>query len=222
MTNVPPWTAARGHDIAPVMPDVLPTTPVLADDVLPAAPTPLDPRALSVQRTATLLGAPIVLVVATAIARVALDLPWPMAVGAGAAVAVLIGAVEWWLDGVRHRRWRWHVDDVAIVLARGGIVRTETTIPRFRLQHVDVSQGPLERRHGVATLTLHVAGSDAEHELPGLDAAWAAAVREALVRTLHARWVAETVAAAEATDAGDVAHVPASGAAPAAGEAAAP
>ena len=35
-----------------------------------------------------------------------------------------------------------------------------TNVPRSRVQHTDVSQGPLERRYGVGTLVIHTAGTD--------------------------------------------------------------
>lgn len=163
---------------------------------LPAAPVPLDPRVLRTWRLASLLGMLVIAPVVTALARWR-DVPWPWSIAIGLGVAFALALVECWRDGRRYRRWRWHVDDVAIVLARGGIVRHVTTIPRFRLQHVDISRGPLESRHGLATLTLHVAGSG-EHEIPGLPVALAESVRDALVRSLHAQWLDEQAATRDA------------------------
>jgi membrane protein YdbS with pleckstrin-like domain len=153
---------------------------------LPATPVPLDPGVLRVWRLASLLGMPVVAPIVVALARWR-GVPWSWSVAIGLGVAFALALVGCWRDGVRYRRWRWHVDDVAVVLAHGGIVRHVTTIPRFRLQHVDISRGPLETRAGLATLTLHVAGSG-EHEIPGLPVALAESVRDALVRSLHAQW----------------------------------
>ena len=50
------------------------------------------------------------------------------------------------------------------------------------MQHTDVSQGPLERRFGLATLVVHTAGTaHASVELPGLQHAVAIEVRDFLV-----------------------------------------
>lgn len=157
--------------------------------VLPVTPTPLDPRVLRTWRLASLLGMLFVAPIVTALARWR-DVPWAWSIAIALGVAFAIALVECWRDGLRYRRWRWHVDDIAVVLARGGIVRHVTTVPRFRLQHVDISRGPLEMRYGLATLTLHVAGSG-EIEVPGLPVDLAEAARDALVRSLHAQWMRE-------------------------------
>ena len=48
-----------------------------------------------------------------------------------------------------------------------------TNVPRSRVQHTDVSQGPLERNHGLGTLVVYTAGTDhAKVELGGLDHRW--------------------------------------------------
>ena len=156
---------------------------------LPSAPTALDPRVLQVWRTTSLLALPVYAALVTAIARWR-ALPWSTSAVLGLALAALLVLVARWRDGVRYRRWRWHLDDVAVVLRHGGLVQHDTTIPRFRLQHVDVTRGPLERRAGLARVVLHVAG-DGEHTVPGLALETADALRDALIGGLHAQWTAE-------------------------------
>ena len=71
-------------------------------------------------------------------------------------------------DGLRIRRgvW-WHV---------------ETFVPRVRIQHTDVTQGPLARHYGMATLKVHTAGTQqAEIQVEGLPHADALALRDLLL-----------------------------------------
>ena len=51
-----------------------------------------------------------------------------------------------------------------------------------RLQHLDVQQGPLDRRWGMASLSLHTAGSHDHHtRILGLPLAQAHALRDHLL-----------------------------------------
>ncbi len=55
-------------------------------------------------------------------------------------------------------------------------------MPRSRVQHTDVSQGPLERRFDLATLVLHTAGTQhAAVSLGGLSHKAALAIRDYLI-----------------------------------------
>src|SRR5688500_13226244 len=54
---------------------------------------------------------------------------------------------------VEHRHTRYRVDDQLIQIERGVFWRTSIAVPRSRVQHLDVTQGPLQRRHGLATLS---------------------------------------------------------------------
>jgi membrane protein YdbS with pleckstrin-like domain len=45
-----------------------------------------------------------------------------------------------------------------VIVRKGVLWRTEVMVPISRLQHIDVNQGPLDRRWSMATLTLHTAG----------------------------------------------------------------
>lgn len=64
-------------------------------------------------------------------------------------------------------------------VVRGIMFHSDTVVPFGRVQHIDVNQGPLQRLYGIATLTLHTAGShNASVHLPGLANEDALAMRE--------------------------------------------
>ena len=54
-------------------------------------------------------------------------------------------------------------------IRRGVVWRRIITVPLSRIQHSDVTQGPLQRAYGLATLTLYTAGTEhAKIDLHGL------------------------------------------------------
>jgi membrane protein YdbS with pleckstrin-like domain len=66
-------------------------------------------------------------------------------------------------------------------VARGILFRSDTIVPFGRVQHIDVDQGPLERFFGIATLTLHTAGThNSSVNLPGLEHSLAMDMRETI------------------------------------------
>jgi uncharacterized protein len=88
----------------------------------------------------------------------------------------------WLLPPAHYRALKFGLDDHGIVIERGIWWRSRTALPRIRVQHSDVSQGPLQRRYGVATLKFYTAGSRyTKIELPGLEHDDAVALRDALL-----------------------------------------
>ena len=81
--------------------------------------------------------------------------------------------------------WRhasWALDASGLEIRRGVVWREVVHVPRSRVQHTDVSQGPIERRFGLATLIVHTAGTHhASVGLPGLPHALAMRIRDHLV-----------------------------------------
>ena len=74
------------------------------------------------------------------------------------------------------------VDDLGIEIRRGVFWRAVVNIPRSRVQHTDVSQGPLERRFGLGTLVVFTAGTDhAKVSLQGLEYDLALRIRQHLL-----------------------------------------
>ena len=92
--------------------------------------------------------------------------PW---MGAAALIALIGLTFTWMWPPTYYRHLRYALDDTGIVIQRGVLWRSHIALPRARIQHTDVSQGPLQRRYGLGTLRLYTAGS--RHtmiELPGL------------------------------------------------------
>jgi membrane protein YdbS with pleckstrin-like domain len=84
-----------------------------------------------------------------------------------------------WLPPRRWRAWGYHEGADELDIRRGRLIRTRTVVPFGRVQHIDVSEGPVERNFGLATLILHTAGTrSAAVALPGLTRSEAEQMRD--------------------------------------------
>jgi membrane protein YdbS with pleckstrin-like domain len=122
-----------------------------------------------------------VLLTSAAVAVVAGDVPALPAIAPVVVVIAAVAAFAWWWPGVRYRHWRYRLGDDALELWFGPIIRTESVIPYFRVQHVDTSAGPIERKLGLANLKVHTASAATDAVLPGLAAADAEAIRRRML-----------------------------------------
>lgn len=87
---------------------------------------------------------------------------------------------RWPPRAYQHTSYR--VDDQGIEIRKGVYWRVVINVPRSRVQHIDVSQGPIERRYGLGTLVIYTAGTDhAKVELEGLEHGRALRIREHLL-----------------------------------------
>ncbi len=152
----------------------------------PAERQPLAPRVRTLWQVCALLGtAPLVLVLlGLGVLGLATGDPGPGAalVTGGLVVVALAVAVP----VVRHRRWSWALTDEGLELAHGVLVRTESAIPAFRVQQVDIRQGPIERLFGLASLKITTASAGSDGTLPGIDAAGADDVRRRILARVAA------------------------------------
>jgi membrane protein YdbS with pleckstrin-like domain len=66
-------------------------------------------------------------------------------------------------------------------VVRGWLFHTDTVVPLVRVQHIDVTRGPLDKMFGTASLIVHTAGThNSIVALPGLSPARAAEIRDAI------------------------------------------
>jgi membrane protein YdbS with pleckstrin-like domain len=82
-----------------------------------------------------------------------------------------------WLPGLWYRGWSYRLADSALELQHGVLTVQRSVVPYFRVQHVDVSQGPLERALGLARLKVHTASAGTDASLPGVELERAEEVR---------------------------------------------
>jgi membrane protein YdbS with pleckstrin-like domain len=103
-------------------------------------------------------------------------------IGAWAALAAALAAGAWFWPPVRYRHCSWSLDDHGLTIRRGVFWRSVVSIPRSRVQHTDVSQGPVERALELATLIVHTAGTQhASVSLGGLPHETALRLRDHLI-----------------------------------------
>jgi membrane protein YdbS with pleckstrin-like domain len=104
----------------------------------------------------------------------------PLGMLAGPVLMFGIVSVVFLVPG-RWRRWGYAFTDRELHVASGWLTRTHTVVPVSRVQHIDVSQGPVERSAGVATLSLHTAGTEGSLvRLPGISRERAEEIRDAI------------------------------------------
>lgn len=98
----------------------------------------------------------------------------------GTTAGLAWGLHKW--PALAHRYASYTVNAEGIEIRRGVVWRTVISVPRSRVQHTDVSQGPLERRYGLGTLDIYTAGTNhAKVDLHGLDHAVALEIRDHLL-----------------------------------------
>jgi len=139
--------------------------------------TPLHSNHVKLLRVqAALMALPVT--VAALVAEVAGFLP------RGAVIGPVLLVAAWLILRVplrRHAARGYDMGADRLRVVRGLWFHSDTVVPFGRVQHIDLHQRPLERAFGLATLTVHTAGThNASVSLPGLTPADAAAMREAI------------------------------------------
>ena len=102
---------------------------------------------------------------------------------AAVVVAVLgVAALGWgWVVvGRSVRSWGYAERAEDLLVTRGVLNRQLVVVPYGRMQFVDVTAGPLDRRFGLATVQLHTAAAASDAQIPGLVPAEAARLRDRL------------------------------------------
>ncbi|HWH28730.1 MAG TPA: PH domain-containing protein [Mycobacteriales bacterium] len=162
----------------------MPVDEPLVLDPPPSAWRRPDPALLTLRRlVAVVVGAPAALVLTAATALFAGPVQaLGVALTAAAALGLVLVAVE-----RRVRAWGYCEREDDLLVRRGVLVRRTSVVPYGRMQYVDVVAGPLDRRFGLATVTLHTAAAATDAFVPGLRSDEAARLRDRLAALGEAR-----------------------------------
>ncbi|MBI5364133.1 MAG: PH domain-containing protein [Planctomycetes bacterium] len=185
--ELPPPIEPAHTDVRPT-PDGAPEAPIAPSLLADGVPQRLDPSYVAYDRLSGWVGVAVVF----ALGVVGLGAFWissepklaKLAVLAGAWVALLalLVATTLFLPRKRWERARWTVSRAGLEIRKGVFFRSITNVPRSRVQHTDVTQGPIQRRFGLATFVVHTAGQQhSEVELEGVAFDVAKALRDDLM-----------------------------------------
>lgn len=113
----------------------------------------------------------------------ALNLPWPIPI-LMPLLWIGIGFLNAKFLKRQWEAWRYEVTDHEVILCWGVWSQTKRYVPRDRIQHVDITSGPIARKFGLAHVHLYVAGAHGSvGEIPGLTPEEADDLRSMLVET---------------------------------------
>ena len=143
----------------------------------------LDPRFIPLRRTVDRIVAA-AFSVALLAGLFALLTPrrWMWCVPLWTAGTIVLGWLSQRWPAIEYRHMAYRVDADGIEIRAGVYWRRIMTVPRSRVQHTDVVQGPLERKYGLGRLVIYTAGTDHSRvELPGLEHQTAVRIRDHLL-----------------------------------------
>ncbi|MPZ16396.1 MAG: PH domain-containing protein [Luteitalea sp.] len=147
-------------------------------------PQKLDARVIQVDHIANWITTGVLALGGTITAAFATPRGWRLIAIAG--TLAIVGALWWW-----GRRWAYlayahtsyTVTPGGCEIRRGVVWRQVINVPRSRIQHTDVTQGPLQRVFELATLVLYTAGTThAQIGLSGVAFRPAMAIRQYLLQ----------------------------------------
>lgn len=86
-----------------------------------------------------------------------------------------------------YRRLGYALDGRLIRIVRGWLFHVDTVVPFVRVQHIDVTRGPVDKLFGTASLVVHTAGThNSVVTLPGLAPERATEIRDRIRAEIRA------------------------------------
>ncbi len=139
--------------------------------------TPLNPAYVTTSRIATALGL-LPFLIGAGVLEVAQLLPSGSFIVPALVVYAFISFI---VPARKYRHWGYAMGTDRLRIVRGYMFYRDTVVPYGRIQHIDVEQGPVDRRYDLAKLTVHTAGNhNSTVSLPGLVHADALVMRETI------------------------------------------
>lgn len=125
-----------------------------------------------------------VLLLLIVVGHLLLEFPMKLLLGL-IAFWLLLFVCSWWYNRSWYQRYSYSLQASEMLIARGVFWRQLIGIPHNRVQHVDVINGPLERKFKLSKLIIHTAGTrDASVVLHGLSIDQANQLRAELSKTV--------------------------------------
>ena len=148
---------------------------------VPGAPwVGVSPALASVRRITVAVVSAVLAVMVVGVWLVLRDLlGWPVLLSALLVLAAA-AALAWVAVARNAASWAWAEREADLFVRHGIWVRRLEVVPYGRMQLVEVTAGPLQRRAGIATVTLRTAAPGSDARILGVPAAEASRLRDRL------------------------------------------
>jgi membrane protein YdbS with pleckstrin-like domain len=144
----------------------------------------VSPRLRSLRRTLLVIWLGIGAV--TALVLLGIFLSWLLVIPV-LAVAGVVFAWGWVLAGRNWASWGYAERADDLLVTHGVLFKELVVVPYGRMQFVDVTAGPMDRRFGIAKVELHTASTATDAVIPGLTPEEAERLRDRLAALGEAR-----------------------------------
>ncbi len=112
------------------------------------------------------------------------DLSWLYRVPMFFFLWLLFYGFFYWYSVHWFKAYKYTLTEAGLKIHKGVFWQQQNMIPRNRVQHIDITTGPLERRYDLSKLVVHTAGTrNATITLPGLLQEDAADLRQELINS---------------------------------------
>jgi hypothetical protein len=126
------------------------------------------------------------LLIAAAIADLVFLLPTPFYGLPSIGMAFLAATAILVVPSRRYQRLGYALHPTLLQVVRGWLFHADTMVPLVRVQHIDVTRGPIDKMFGTASLVVHTAGThNSVVVLPGLAPDRASEIRDEIRRHIR-------------------------------------
>lgn len=87
------------------------------------------------------------------------DTVWLLLLATAFTFVVFLFVMAWRWPMISYRHTSWKLDEEGLEIHKGVFWKHQITVPLGRVQHADVSQGPIQRSFDLGTLIIHTAGT---------------------------------------------------------------
>lgn len=120
---------------------------------------PLERSYLKAQRITLILSVMLFVIAGFLVFYFSKKLQTPLIICSTIAVFIFLSVLTWIGDGIGFRYSGYALRSKDILFRRGWLIRKARVVPLNRVQHVSVQSGPIERRFGLASVSIYTAGS---------------------------------------------------------------
>lgn len=115
------------------------------------------------------------------------DFGWAFRALAFLGLWLVFYGMAYWYSIYWFKAYKYKLTEAGLKIHHGVFWQHQNMVPRNRVQHIDITTGPLERRYQLSKLVVHTAGTrNATITLPGLLQSDAADLRQELINSNQA------------------------------------